>query len=407
MPVQEMLIQLKEKYGHKYGWCVISAEDHEERENDANVGVHRHVMIECCKNFETENCKWWDLKYQDKVFHPHFEPVKNKVKCLQYTIKDDDYIVDGTYKELPFSIETYLEANGSKKQGYGFTYIANEIKKGKTLYELDDVIPGHVLNHKRKIEEYINFQEEKKLAQIKMPTFPGFLIEDRMPYDWKRIAEWANENFLKPRAPRQPQLWIWSREPEMGKTYPWAIIMRNYFKCYEWVYGNKQDKSILNADYILLDELKGGITVGELKSLSQMYGMNLDIKYGSITHWGKNVPLIVTSNRPPREIYTKQPNEEMVSLESRFFVINIDEPYHLKVKEPEELSQSTTNALLGSPQVLVPATPDIEFENKEDLSEHSEDSENSEPSEYELMLRLSEKNDSVKKNSKNLKNSKK
>ena len=45
MPLQEMLKQLKEIAGHRYGWCVIAAEDHEERENDTNVGVHRHVDL--------------------------------------------------------------------------------------------------------------------------------------------------------------------------------------------------------------------------------------------------------------------------------------------------------------------------------------------------------------------------
>jgi len=377
MPLQEMLTQLKDKYGDKYGWCVISAEDHEERENDSNVGVHRHVMTECSKNFETRNSRWWDLEWEGKTFHPHFEPVKKKAECLKYVIKDGDYIQDGVHKDVPFSVDLYLQSTG-KKQGYGFAYIASEIKAGKTMYELDEVIPGHVLNHKRKIEEYIKFQEEKKQRQIVRPKFPGFKVENRMPYDWELIANWANDNFLKPRAPRQPQLWIWSREPEMGKTYPWAILLRKYFKCYEWCYSSKQDKSILECDYILLDELKGGITVGDLKSLSQMYGMNLDIKYGNITMFEKNVPLIITSNRPPREIYTKHPNEEMTSLESRFLIINVSEPWHLQVEE--ELSPTTTHLLLGSPgsqlvdldtQATIPYVAPMVIEERND-DEHSE-----------------------------------
>ena len=169
------------------------------------------------------------------------------------------------------------------------------------------------------------------------------------------IAKWANDNFMKPRQPRQPQLWIWSRQPEMGKTYPWAIIMRKYFNCYEWIYGPKQGKEILSCDYILIDELKGGITITELKSLSQMYGMNLDIKYGAPTFFNKNVPLIITSNLPPSEIYHKCKKEDLESLESRFLIVNVDEACHLEplqepIVEPTfELTPMTTRHLLGSP----------------------------------------------------------
>ena len=121
-------------------------------------------MVELKGVINIKNPRWWDLKYEDRVFHPHFEPAKKKAQCLNYVIKDGDYIVDGTYKDVPFSIETYLEANG-KKQGYGFTYIATQLKQGKTLDEIDEVIPGHVLNHKRKIEEYQQFLIEKRIEQ--------------------------------------------------------------------------------------------------------------------------------------------------------------------------------------------------------------------------------------------------
>lgn len=386
MPIQEMLKQLKDKYGDKYGWAVISAEDHEERENDTNVGVHRHAMVELKGVINIKNPRWWDLKYEDRVFHPHFEPAKKKAQCLNYVIKDGDYIVDGTYKDVPFSIETYLEANG-KKQGYGFTYIATQLKQGKTLDEIDEVIPGHVLNHKRKIEEYQQFLIEKKNRTIARPKFYGFKVpENRSP--WDRVAKWANENFLLSRRPRQKQLWLWSREPEMGKSFPWSIILREYYKCYEWITDGKQGKEILECDYILMDELKGGVKVSTLKSLAQMYGMNLDIKYSTITFWNRNVPLIVTSNRPPTEIYRKCDIEEIRSLESRFELIEVTERYYLKPQKPprEEspLSDTTTKLLLGSSQNLA-----VDSENEErDENEHSEFSNE----EFSKMEKLRKKN---------------
>ena len=89
IPLEVMLTKLKEIAGNNYGWCCISAEDHEERENDSNVGVHRHVMQEYnCKKFCTRNPRYWDIEYNGKTYHPHFEKAQNKVKCLQYVIKD-------------------------------------------------------------------------------------------------------------------------------------------------------------------------------------------------------------------------------------------------------------------------------------------------------------------------------
>ena len=84
------------------------------------------------------------------------------------------------FRSAPFSVETYLQANKGK-QGYGFTFIANEIKKGTTLDQLDDLVPGHVLNHERKIDEYIIFTKQKKERLTPKPKFPGFQKERRMP----------------------------------------------------------------------------------------------------------------------------------------------------------------------------------------------------------------------------------
>nr|WAE42224.1 MAG: replication associated protein [Cressdnaviricota sp.] len=390
VPLEEILRQLKEKADDKYGWCVISAEDHEERVTDVtkHCGVHRHAMMEVTKVINIKDCKWWDITWEGKVYHPHVEAAKTKVKCLQYVIKDGEYIVDGTYKECPFTIDNYLEANKTKT-AYGMTYIASELKKGKTIHDLNEVVPGHVLMHKRKIEDYTKLLEEKKqkLVALSRPPFPGFKMPHSEP--WKKVVKWANKNFLEVREPRQKQLFLWSREPEMGKTFPWSNIMREYKTCYEWTYSGKQNAKLLEADYILIDELRGGITVGELKSLSQMYGMNLDLKYADITFWNKNIPLIVTSNRPPREIYHKCSTEDIESLESRFLIVEVQVACHLKVKKPPTV-------LYPPEEVLVPATPDP-LEDKQDMEDERIEDEHSEYSNEEYS-----KKEWMKKHSKNL-----
>lgn len=330
IPLEEMLKQLKDIAGNKYGWCVISAEDHEERENDTNVGVHRHVMQEYTKKQNIRDPKYWDLTWQGKTYHPHFEPVKNKAKCLQYVIKDGIYIVDGTYKDSPFSIDVYLESTKTKA-GYGFTYAAKAIKEGKTIQEIDEEVPGFVMNHKRKIEEYAHFQAEKKAKLQIKPKFYGF--EDVDDPAWQQVVEWANTNFLQPRLPRQKQLWLWSDAFGIGKSYPWLNILPEYYKLYEWQPEKKQSEHFDDTiDYIVMDEFHGSTKISDLKRISQMYGMTVDRKYSSHYQFKKNVPLIITSNHPPKSVYKNCYRTDVESLEDRFLVVQVDCKLYLKPK---------------------------------------------------------------------------
>nr|WAE42215.1 MAG: replication associated protein [Cressdnaviricota sp.] len=336
MPVELMREQIKIITGAYYGWDVLCEEDHEENNNDElkHCGVHRHVALALCKKPDWSSTTKFDLKWQEKIFHPNIQPSKNMPNWVKYVTKNGVYTTSGTLKDVPFSLEIYLEAHKSHIS-YSATYIAKEIIAGKTIFELDDAIPGQVYLNKRKIEEYVKFQQEKKQRKIVLPKFPGFEEPRNSEYAWTEVQQWANENFLKKRAPRQPQLWLWSRQPHLGKTYPWAITLKEYFKLYEWVGEGKQGKDVLDCDYILIDELKGQITVTELKRLSQMYGMNLIIRYGNVERFDRNVPLIVTSNLPPREIFHKCKSEDIESLIDRFLVIEVDDLCQLKVKQAE------------------------------------------------------------------------
>nr|WAE43235.1 MAG: replication associated protein [Cressdnaviricota sp.] len=356
MPVPLMREAIKNICGLYYGWDVTCAEDHEERENDTNVGVHRHVALNLCKKPDWSSPTKFDLKWDNKTFHPHIEPAKNMPNWVKYCIKDGVYECGGMLKDVPFDLEIYLESH-MKKSGYSATYLAKELIAGKTLDELVDIVPGQVYLHKRKMEEFSQFLLEKKQRQLVRPKFLGFKEPTQSEYAWTTVQQWANDNFMKPREPRQPQLWLWSRAPHLGKTYPWAITLEKYFKLYEWQEGGKQGKAVLDCDYILIDELKGQLTITELKRLSQMYGMSIDIKYGNITRWNKNVPLIITSNLPPREIFHKCKSEDIESLIDRFLVIEVEDVCKLIPIEPEPVP--ILNPLSSPPRILVPGTPII------------------------------------------------
>lgn len=270
------------------------------------------------------------------------EPVKNKKKCMQYVIKDGVYIQDGTLNDAPFQIDSWLQSTVTKS-GYGFTYMANALKEGKTLDQLDDDIGGHVMNHKRKIEEYAVFLQEKKIRNTPKPKFPGF--KNVRDPQWQKVVNWCNKNFLLPREKRQDQLWLWSAKPKLGKSWPFAVQLRDFFNLYEWAPEEKQESSIKDAQYLLFDDFHGTCTVSMLKRLAQMYGTIVPIKLGTRVDFRQNIPMIITSNDDPRGVFTNVETNHIGALEDRFEIIEVTTRCWLQLKEEV--------------QILVPATPTL------------------------------------------------
>lgn len=390
VPLEEIGRQLKVIAGHRFGWHVISAEDHEERENDSSVGVHRHVHQEYqCRAFETINPRYWDITYNDKVYHPHFEKVKHRVSHIKYVIKDGIYIVEGSLKGLPVDIDSIIQASQSK-QSYGYHWVATQMKEGKTIDELDDIAPGFIVNNKRKIEEYQVFLSQKKERRAVKPLFGGFdSVQDP---NWQKVVSWTNTNFVSGqlgkmpvREPRQLQLWLTSRRHALGKSYPWKVLLREYFRCYDWVTnGHKQNSGIVDCDYILLDEFKGGMTIHDLKELSQMYGMNIPIRYGQDIYFKKNVPLIVTSQYEPHQIFSRpEDRDDVDSLASRFLVVYVDEVCYLHtIENPLPVPPP----ILENPLPVLEPLPEFDGDGSEDYYEYS--SEDSDDSEYTRMQKI-------------------
>jgi len=200
------------------------------------------------------------------------------------------------------------------------------------------------MNHKRKIQEYVDFTREKKIRQTPKPKFPGFkAVRDPQ---WQKVVDWINKNFMLPREKRQDQLWLWSAQPKLGKSWPFAIQLRDYFNIYEWTSEEKQDDTIKDAQYLLFDDFHGTCTVSMLKRLSQMYGTPVPIKLGKRCDFQQNVPLIITSNDDPEGVFHNTEPNHLNALKDRFTIIEVTTKCKLQLKPPIE-----------EVQILVPATP--------------------------------------------------
>lgn len=342
VPLDILDKHLKEKAGNKFGWHLIVSADHAENTTDENkhCGVHRHVHEEYSKKPDITNSRHWDIEWNGKVYHPHVEKVVKRPKHIKYCLDQaTDRIVSGMLNGCPVDLDAILQSD-EKKQSYGYHWVATQLKEGKSLDDIDDVAQAFVANNKRKLEDYQTFLEQKKERRIVRPMFGGF--DDVIDPNWQQVVLWGNKNFysgipgkMPNREPRQQQLLIVSKEHGLGKSYPWKFIIREYFQGYDWVTnGHKQSSSIKDCDFILMDEFKGGVTIHDLKELSQMYGVNVPIRYGQDIYFKKNVPLIITSHKTFDEIYTKpEDKDDVASLTSRFLVVHVDTPCYLHASE--------------------------------------------------------------------------
>lgn len=313
----------KQKLGVKYDGCIISKEDHQPKLGDKFIGKHFHVYLFLSQSYHITNCRTYDIKIGDKVYHPNIQPVKKKAAVVRYVIKSDKkYLTDN------INVIAYLKSTETKK-GYGFHQAAEQLIQGKTVKTLakDPEAKAFVLNHKRKMDEYVTLLKEIENDKPK-PIFKGVVINETDDSSWIKVINWIHLNFLRPRRFKQKQLWIWGADHDIGKSFFFLKILSCYLKMYPWLKGDSQDSSLIDSDYILIDEMCGGITINDMKRLSQMGGdYNTKLRYAGIHTISKNIPLVVTSQKSISQTYINCSIEDIEALQCRFLSVNIKSLY--------------------------------------------------------------------------------
>ena len=136
--------------------------------------------------------------------------------------------------------------------------------------------PAYVLRNKRKVEEYISYQEDKRQRTEKKKPWLG--CEGPNNYQDAEIAKWLNDNLGKPRKFKQPQLFI-SGPKNMGKT---TLIeqLREYFNIYDIP---------LNEDFydFYADNRYDLAVIDEFKGQKPIQWLNLFLLIGIVT--GKHI----------------------------------------------------------------------------------------------------------------------
>lgn len=324
---QSLLDFLKEKLGvDRYLSSVICQEEHEPNQDDNNTGLHLHAYLLLKDRYHIRNNRYFDLKYEDVVYHPNITPVKSKPATIRYVCKSDIEVLSDN-----FDVSSYLESLKTKK-GYGFEQAAKALKEGKTLKEiwLDEQSQGWFMNNKRKLEDTKIFHDAIVKMSAPRPSFKGVEIRTTNDLNWIKVVNWININFLRKRVFKQKQLWLWSPNADVGKSFFFLKVLSCYKRMHAWLKGDAQESSVSDAEYFLLDEFSGGVYINDLKRLSQMGGdYNTKIRYGGIHVVTQNIPLVVTCQKSIRDLYHNCSVEDIHALESRFLEVKVDSLFKL------------------------------------------------------------------------------
>jgi len=222
-------------------WIVIAQESHQDGSPHLHVGV-------CLKNeCDIRNAKSLDIV---GTKHGDYRSMLKPMECLRYITKDKNYIQKG------IDVVKFLQFT-AKKQSGRLAQVAYMASEGKTVEDIDDIaeMKHLVMLHKRKIDEYITFQQVKKIKRT-ASTWTGIPIASINGVENVLIASWLNANLLKVCLFGTKHLYVYG-DTSLGKTSLANCLeklVRVYYVPYEDWYDDYQDGQY---DLAIIDEFKG------------------------------------------------------------------------------------------------------------------------------------------------------
>lgn len=260
-----------------------------------------------------------------------------------------------------------LTSNASKPSKS--TAVANMIRSGSSLVEVEENDPGFFLFHQKKINEYLAFTIQKQQrSSIKPPTMPiRYTGEDESTMS---IIDWLNTNlFLTARRFKSPQLYLHG-PPNSCKS---LLAMRLSERCrthFLMMNEDYYDSFDNEADLVILDEFKSQKTIQFLNNFLDGSRTTLRAK-GFQIQKTKNIPVIILSNYSPFHAYkTDAALEKLDTLLARLKVVELFHPIDIDNIhfDPVELTTSSSSSSSSTVSSPVPApSPSILVESSQAL----------------------------------------
>lgn len=323
---QKIQNSLKKQLGDFYKASIICQENHMPQNDDDNIGIHFHVCLFLNREKNVTNQRIWDIKIEERTYHPNIQSMRSKPASIKYVNKYDEDVLEDNIDS-----QAYIKST-TQKNGYTFQKCVPDIKKDLTIEELweDDQKSSFVLQNKRKIEEAIQLQVTCKRIKKKL-EFPGLPLPPIEYPERQEYIQAINQKMTTPVKYGDKHIWVYG-VTKTGKSMPLKEQLPEWFSSYSWTYENeKQHIDMLSADYILIDEFKGMITAGNLITLLDMsLSTYFPIRYSSAGKMKKKVPVFITSQHSPKRVFHNlytEDKETYNALMRRLTVIKLVDQY--------------------------------------------------------------------------------
>lgn len=299
-----VLTRIRRYFKEDLIFAVVAQEEHKN-----NAGKHLHAVIKLKTKFTSRDPHCLDILAGK---HGDYASCRNISKAIIYITKE------ATYCSFGLNVDRFIQQVQQKKAS-GFAVAADKVVRGCGLKELNEIMPGFVLQHKRKLQDYISWIRLEQLKKPKLQweriSFMELRGEDR------EIALWLNKNIKQKRRFKQKQLYIYGLKNTGKSTL--LLNLRKRLRCYEIPLNEDfYDFYADDEDLAYIDEFKGQKTIQWMNMWLQGLWMTLRQKGAQVIR-SRNVPTIICSNYSPREVYHNVSDEKLETFLERLEVINV------------------------------------------------------------------------------------
>lgn len=243
----------------------------------ANGDDHLHVYLKLATPVDYSSANCLDLSFPgEPIYHGNYQGVRSSKNVVKYCSKKEDYIAN-------FDVEAVKIAQNGKKK-----VIGTKLIEGMTITNLTKEYPELIFDYlklKANIQEFLRDNEEPR------KTLPPFL-----PNPWAKVLP----SF---KSTKKRHYWIWSSQPNKGKSYHFARPLVEEYLCYlksgDFTYWSIRG----DEQCIILDEYNtASLKFNFLNSMCDG-SAEYRIFQGGVRKM-KNPLIIVLSNQPIRNLYT-------------------------------------------------------------------------------------------------------
>ncbi len=290
-------------------WAIVCREAHE----DGTPHLHCVVVLKKRRHFRR-------FSVLDGLTgqHGNYQSARNLLKVISYVTKTSEYVA------YHINVVNYLAKAAQKKNRTKSKadLVAARLYAGESLGDINDTLPGYVMMHKRKLEEYAAWTSLKRQRESKLPWVAP-AANTPFAFDTEEeILLWIIENIKEDREFKQKQLWIWG-DRGTGKTS--LIHWLEKFLVVYWIPHEDFDDVYEDGCYDLAvcDEFKGTRKITWMNRFVQGGPMMLR-KKGTMGMKRDNIPVIILSNYPIQYAYSDNvPTIAKDTLRCRFIEVMV------------------------------------------------------------------------------------